>query len=169
MDRLGKLVGQGALECGPRLASCDQSSEIGEFGDDVRVAKLPENGGSGRYSIQNNTLTLRYNRGPTRNIFFFTTDDPANVDGIARFVAPMKNVEWVEVQPFHQLGAFKWKAMQLEYKHADTAPPTRDLVNRVIEQFRHLRHRRKASAQVLRERRPQLHDLTRRDQEAVQT
>ena len=40
----GKLVGQGALECGPRLASCDQSSEIGEFGDDVRVAKLPENG-----------------------------------------------------------------------------------------------------------------------------
>ena len=39
------------------------------------------------------------------------TDDPANVDGIARFVAPMKNVEWVEVQPFHQMGAFKWKAM----------------------------------------------------------
>src|SRR6476660_8319565 len=22
----------------------------------------------------------------------------------------MKNVEWVEVQPFHQMGAFKWKA-----------------------------------------------------------
>ena len=37
---------------------------------------------------------------------------------IARFVAPMKNVEWVEVQPFHQLGAFKWKAMKLDYKHA---------------------------------------------------
>ena len=48
------------------------------------------------------------------------TDDPANVDGIARFVAPMKNVEWVEVQPFHQIGAFKWKAMNLEYKLADT-------------------------------------------------
>ena len=59
------------------------------------------------------------------------TDDPANVEGIARFVAPMKNVEWVEVQPFHQLGAFKWKAMNLEYKHADTPTPTPDLVNRV--------------------------------------
>ena len=47
-----------------------------------------------------------------------STDDPANVEGIARFVAPMKNVEWVEVQPFHQMGAFKWKAMGLEYKHA---------------------------------------------------
>jgi pyruvate formate lyase activating enzyme len=64
------------------------------------------------------------------------TDDPANVDKIARFVAPMKNVEWVEVQPFHQLGAFKWKAMELEYKHANTAAPTPELVTRVIEQFR---------------------------------
>jgi pyruvate formate lyase activating enzyme len=64
------------------------------------------------------------------------TDDPANVDGIARFVAPMKNVEWVEVQPFHQMGSFKWKAMGLEYKLENTLPPSRDLVNRVIEQFR---------------------------------
>ena len=48
----------------------------------------------------------------------------------------MKNVEWVEVQPFHQLGAFKWDAMELEYKLARTAPPTPDLVDRVIEQFR---------------------------------
>ena len=64
------------------------------------------------------------------------TDDIANVDGIARFVAPMKNVEWVEVQPFHQLGAFKWKAMKLDYKHFDTPTPTPDLINRVLEQFR---------------------------------
>jgi pyruvate formate lyase activating enzyme len=63
------------------------------------------------------------------------TDDPENVDGIARFVAPMRNVEWVEVQPFHQLGAFKWKAMNLEYKHVNTPAPAPDLVKRVIEQF----------------------------------
>ena len=48
------------------------------------------------------------------------TDDPANVDGIAKFVAPMRNVEWVEVQPFHQLGGFKWKALNLDYKLANT-------------------------------------------------
>ena len=64
------------------------------------------------------------------------TDDAANVDGIARFVAPMKNVEWVEVQPFHQMGAFKWKAMQLDYKHTNTSTPTPELINRVIQQFR---------------------------------
>jgi pyruvate formate lyase activating enzyme len=64
------------------------------------------------------------------------TDDPANVDGIARFVAPMKNVEWVEVQSFHQMGSFKWEAMGLDYKLQNTSPPGRDLLNRVIEQFR---------------------------------
>jgi pyruvate formate lyase activating enzyme len=64
------------------------------------------------------------------------TDNPENVAGVARFVAPMKNVEWVEVQPFHQLGEFKWKAMKLDYKHVDTPAPTPDLINRVIEQFR---------------------------------
>lgn len=64
------------------------------------------------------------------------TDDPENVAGIARFVAPMKNVEWVEVQPFHQMGSFKWRAMGLDYKHEHTPAPTRDLVSRVIGQFR---------------------------------
>ena len=64
------------------------------------------------------------------------TDDPANVEGIARFVAPMKNVEWVEVQPFHKMGEFKWKSLGLEYKLANIEPPTKQLVNRVIGQFR---------------------------------
>ncbi len=64
------------------------------------------------------------------------TDDPANIDALARFVAPMKNVEWVEVQPFHQLGAFKWKAMNLEYKLADTEPPSPALIARVLGQLR---------------------------------
>jgi pyruvate formate lyase activating enzyme len=64
------------------------------------------------------------------------TDDAANVDGIAKFVAPMRNVEWVEVQPFHQLGGFKWKALNLDYKLTNTQAPAPDLVARVIGQFR---------------------------------
>ena len=64
------------------------------------------------------------------------TDDPGNVEGIARFVAPMKNVEWVEVQPFHQLGAFKWNAMGLPYEHEQTPKPSPELINRVLTQFR---------------------------------
>jgi len=64
------------------------------------------------------------------------TDDPANVEKIAKFVAPMKNVEWVEVQPFHQLGAFKWKAMGIDYKEANTPSAPPELADRVREQFR---------------------------------
>jgi pyruvate formate lyase activating enzyme len=64
------------------------------------------------------------------------TDDPANVEGIAKFVAPMKNVQWVEVQPFHQMGAFKWKAMNLDYELANTPPAPPELAKRVVEQFR---------------------------------
>src|SRR6185295_3077750 len=63
------------------------------------------------------------------------TDDPDNVEKIAKFVAPMKNVEWVEVQPFHQLGAFKWKAMGIDYKEANTPSAPPELVKRVIGQF----------------------------------
>jgi pyruvate formate lyase activating enzyme len=64
------------------------------------------------------------------------TDDPANVEGIAKFVAPMKNVEWVEVQPFHQMGAFKWKAMNMDYELVDAPSCPPELTKRVIEQFR---------------------------------
>jgi pyruvate formate lyase activating enzyme len=64
------------------------------------------------------------------------TDDPANVEGVARFVAPMQNVEWVEVLPFHQLGEFKWKDLGLDYQLADTPPAPPDLIARVLGQFR---------------------------------
>lgn len=63
------------------------------------------------------------------------TDDPANVEAVARFVAPMKNVEWVEVLPFHQLGAFKWKELHLGYPLADTAPCPPELLAATIDRF----------------------------------
>jgi pyruvate formate lyase activating enzyme len=37
------------------------------------------------------------------------TDDPADIRQLAEFIAPMKNVEQVELLPFHQLGAHKWQ------------------------------------------------------------
>ncbi|MGE3310255.1 MAG: pyruvate formate-lyase-activating protein [Limisphaerales bacterium] len=64
------------------------------------------------------------------------TDDPANVEKVGRFVAPLGNVEWVEVLPFHQLGAFKWKALGQEYPLDRTPPASPELVARVIGQFR---------------------------------
>jgi len=64
------------------------------------------------------------------------TDDPTNIDGVARLVAPMRNVEWVEVLPFHQLGAFKWKELGIEYKLADTPPCPPALFESTVARFR---------------------------------
>src|SRR3712207_3035578 len=52
------------------------------------------------------------------------TDDPANIGKVAEFLAPMRNVEWVEVLPFHKMGELKWKTLGLDYKLADTPTPT---------------------------------------------
>jgi pyruvate formate lyase activating enzyme len=66
------------------------------------------------------------------------TDTPDNIDGIARFVAPMANVEWIEVLPFHQLGAYKWKALGLDYRLRDHVPCPPEAVARAIDRFRAL-------------------------------
>lgn len=63
------------------------------------------------------------------------TDDPANVDGLADFVASLKMVERVEVAPFHKMGEFKWEELGLSYELADTEPPTREAVEQVHQVF----------------------------------
>jgi len=64
------------------------------------------------------------------------TDDPENIAKVARVVAPMKNVEWVEVLPFHQMGAFKWKALGLDYRLENTPTPTAPQVQAALDIFR---------------------------------
>jgi pyruvate formate lyase activating enzyme len=64
------------------------------------------------------------------------TDEPANIEKVAKFVAPMKNVEWVEVLPLHQMGAFKWKALGLDYRLDGTPTPTTEQVRTALEIFR---------------------------------
>ena len=64
------------------------------------------------------------------------TDDPAEVEGVARFAAGLGNVERVDVLPFHQMGRFKWKALGLEYKLGDVQPPSTETVERACAAFR---------------------------------
>jgi pyruvate formate lyase activating enzyme len=64
------------------------------------------------------------------------SDEPSNVEKVAKFVAPMKNVEWVEVLPLHQMGAFKWKALGLDYSLDGTPTPTGEQVRTALEIFR---------------------------------
>ena len=64
------------------------------------------------------------------------TDDPENVARVARFIAPMANVEWVEVLPFHQMGGFKWQTLGLDYQLSRNPTPTDAGLQTALEIFR---------------------------------
>ena len=64
------------------------------------------------------------------------TDAPANVEGLADFVASLKMVERVEVAPFHKLGEFKWKELRMPYQLDKTEPPTPEAIARVHDIFK---------------------------------
>ncbi|MET8158321.1 pyruvate formate-lyase-activating protein [Sphaerisporangium sp. NPDC005289] len=64
------------------------------------------------------------------------TDDPGDVDRLARFVAGLGNVEHVDVLPFHRMAAEKYQRLGRTFPLADTPPPGQELLDRVHAQFR---------------------------------
>ena len=64
------------------------------------------------------------------------TDTEDDITQLAKFSASLGTVERVDVLPFHQMGRFKWKKLELNYELDDVQPPTNELVQRVCEQFR---------------------------------
>ena len=63
------------------------------------------------------------------------TDPLENVEKLAKFVSTLTNVEWVEVLPFHQMGAYKWEALGYDYQLKDTLPPSQEQIEQVKAQF----------------------------------
>ena len=63
------------------------------------------------------------------------TDDPDEIENLAAFVASLNGVERVEILPFHQMGAFKWKELGLEYKLEHTESPDQNTLDQVRQQF----------------------------------
>ena len=64
------------------------------------------------------------------------TDGRDNVEKLAGIAAGLKNVERVEILPFHQMGRDKWHKLGLAYSLEDAQPPTAELTERVRGQFR---------------------------------
>ncbi|MFL6733157.1 MAG: pyruvate formate-lyase-activating protein [Sphingomicrobium sp.] len=52
------------------------------------------------------------------------TDVETEIAQLAVFAASLGVVERVQVLPFHQLGAYKWERLGLDYRLAQTEPPT---------------------------------------------
>ena len=63
------------------------------------------------------------------------TDLPHNVEGLAKFVATLDNVERVEILPFHKMGEYKWEQLGYEYSLKNTSTPTQEEIQRVVDRF----------------------------------
>jgi len=64
------------------------------------------------------------------------TDATENVESVADIVARWPNVERVEVLPFHNMAADKWRELGMTYRLADTKPPTAESLAATREIFR---------------------------------
>lgn len=59
------------------------------------------------------------------------TDIPENVEGLAEFVSTLKNVERVEILPFHKMGEYKYEQLNIPYRLLQTQSPTLEQIDAV--------------------------------------
>lgn len=64
------------------------------------------------------------------------TDGEDNIRAVADIIAPLSNVERVEVLPFHKMGEHKWEGLGIEYALKNVEPPSRDDTDRARDIFR---------------------------------
>jgi pyruvate formate lyase activating enzyme len=63
------------------------------------------------------------------------TDIPEEMAAVAAFGASLGVVQRAEILPFHQLGSYKWERLGLEYKLAETGPPSNEFVRQAVRIF----------------------------------
>jgi len=64
------------------------------------------------------------------------TDNIDNINQLADFIATLKNIERLEVLPFHKMGEYKWEQLGLPYSLKDTPPAPPELVQQTVDIFR---------------------------------
>ncbi len=56
------------------------------------------------------------------------SDDPIDLNEWAKYVSQFKNIERVDILPFHQMGLHKWEELDIDYKLKEVKSPTRDSI-----------------------------------------
>ena len=63
------------------------------------------------------------------------TDSEEHMKALKGYIDTIKNVEKVELLPFHQLGREKYKVMGIDYPLEDTEPMEKDVVEKYQKIF----------------------------------
>ena len=64
------------------------------------------------------------------------SDNLDDIGQLARFCQQLGNIQRVDVLPFHQMGRFKWKSLNLDYALSEVQPPPHSLVEQACALFR---------------------------------
>lgn len=59
------------------------------------------------------------------------TDSVEDAHTLGKFIAPMKNIEKIEMLPYHELGKHKWTAMGEIYPLDGVSPPSRETMEEI--------------------------------------
>jgi pyruvate formate lyase activating enzyme len=52
------------------------------------------------------------------------TDDATDMDHLAHFISTLKNLERIDLLPFHKMGEYKWEQLGYKYELSDTIEPS---------------------------------------------
>lgn len=52
------------------------------------------------------------------------TDESKDLHDLGQFIATLKNVDRIEILPYHRMGVYKWEEMNLDYPLGDTETPS---------------------------------------------
>jgi pyruvate formate lyase activating enzyme len=64
------------------------------------------------------------------------TDQKEDIEALAKHLSQYSNIERIELLPFHKMGEYKWKEMNLEYKLADIKEPSKDSMIEALSIFK---------------------------------
>jgi pyruvate formate lyase activating enzyme len=64
------------------------------------------------------------------------SDKDEYLDRLQEFLTTLKNVERVEVLPYHTLGEYKWDQMGISYPLKGIDPPTKERIRNAEERLR---------------------------------
>lgn len=63
------------------------------------------------------------------------TDDKTDIKNLADYLRPMKNIEKIQILPFHKMGEYKWKELEFPYELANVEPPSIESIQQTSEIF----------------------------------